>query len=103
MPVLNLGKLSLNWLLKRYRYRLLLELPPKGSSCQVCLMPWLEREHSRCGCIEIISKQDRVTQMAGILKVSPDGTLLQAGSGGSLVTSDGTWNFSTSKASTGNY
>jgi hypothetical protein len=51
----------------------------------------------------VFLNKDRITQMTDTSTISPDGTLLQAGSGGSLVTSDGTWTFSTGKTSTGNY
>ncbi|MGE3281273.1 MAG: Ig-like domain-containing protein [Alphaproteobacteria bacterium] len=41
--------------------------------------------------------------MADISMISPDGTLVRAGSGGGLVTGDGVWTFSAGKTSTGNY
>ena len=41
--------------------------------------------------------------MTEISTISPDGTVVQAGSGGSLVTAAGLWSFSTGKATTGNY
>ena len=40
--------------------------------------------------------------MTGISTISPDGALVKAGRGGSLVTGDGIWTFSTGKTSTGN-
>jgi hypothetical protein len=41
--------------------------------------------------------------MADMLTISPDDTLVQAGSGGSLTTSDGVWTFSAGKTNAGNY
>src|SRR5918998_1142872 len=41
--------------------------------------------------------------MTDMLTISPDGTLVQAGSGGSLTSSDGIWTFSASKTNAGNY
>jgi hypothetical protein len=44
-----------------------------------------------------------MNEMTETSTISPDGTLVQAGSSGSLVTADGVWTFSTGKTTTGNY
>jgi hypothetical protein len=44
-----------------------------------------------------------MTEMSGIETFSQDGSVVQAGSGGGVVTADGVWTFSTGKAIGGNY
>ncbi len=52
---------------------------------------------------DISSKQIEMNEMTEISTISPDSTIVQAGSGASLTTAAGVWSFSTGKATTGNY